>query len=339
MQSTLKDKTIFTRDNLEILRGIDGNTIDLIYLDPPFNKKKQFSASKGTSAEGAMFQDVFRAADVKQEWLGLIAGTHPKTAQYIRAVGGLGHRSNKNYLCYMAVRLIEMHRVLKDTGSLYLHCDHTMVHYLKILLDCLFGESNFRNELVWHYPSMSRTSSSFPQKHDIILRYTKTEHYVFNHNEILIPYKQSTLDRAKYGGAGFSQNKTQANYLTKQGKIPDSVWDIPHIKSKKESTGYPTQKPLKLLERILKASTNVGDVILDPFCGCATTCVAAEKLNRQWIGIDISTKTYDLALHRLEKEVLVTGADSSNSASVSSLARVIHRTDIPDRTDIEEDKT
>ena len=140
LQSTLKNRTLFCRDNLEILRGIDTKSVDLIYLDPPFNKKKVFTAPVGTSAEGASFQDIFKESDIKEEWLGLIAESYPTLYDYINGIGHIGHKSNKYYLCYMAIRLIELHRVLKDTGSLYLHCDSTMGAYLKLLLDSIFGE-------------------------------------------------------------------------------------------------------------------------------------------------------------------------------------------------------
>ncbi len=298
----IKNRTIFCHDNLEVLQGINSEVVDLIYLDPPFNKKKTFTAPIGSIAEGASFKDIFTLEDIKDEWVQSIKEDYFSIYSLLEAVKNIEGKSSYNfcYLTYMAVRLIQCHRVLKHTGSLYLHCDPTMSHYLKILLDCIFDERNFRNEIVWHYPSMSRCNKDFPRKHDIILRYTKTNTWTFNSKDILIPYSQSSINRAKYKG-GFNKDGN-ANYLKEGGKIPDTAWEIPHLKGN-ERTGYPTQKPIALLERILKASSNKGDVILDPFCGCATTCVTAEKLDRKWIGIDISHKAYVVAKDRLNIEI------------------------------------
>ncbi len=179
MQRTLKNRTIFCRDNIDILRGIDSQTIDLIYLDPPFNKKKIFTAPIGTSAQGAGFQDIFRQEDLKDEWVGMIAEQSPALYEYLRGIKGFGHISNFAYLAYMAIRLIECHRILKETGSLYLHCDPTMSHYLKILLDCVFGEKHFRNEIVWCYKSGGASKRCFARKHDIILFYAKTKYQYY----------------------------------------------------------------------------------------------------------------------------------------------------------------
>ncbi len=208
-------------------------------------------------------------------------------------------RSAAAYLCNMAIRLLSMKRVLKNTGSIYLHCDPTMSHYLKLSLDLIFGRKNFRDEIAWHYPSMSKRLSGFPKKHDTIFRYTMSDNYIFNYKNILIPYAKSTVNRSKYGGAGFKRKEGYSNYLVREGKIPDSVWNIPHIKSKNEHLGYPTQKPLKLLERIIKASSNEGDLVLDPFCGCGTAVHAAEDQKRNWIGIDISKFSTGLISERI----------------------------------------
>ena len=147
--ANIKNRTILCRDNLEILRGINSNCIDLIYLDPPFNKNKTFTAPIGTSAEGAEFKDIFEEKDVKDEWLRAIEIKHPKIYSLIDGVRSVSNKYNWRYLSYMAIRLIECHRVLKVTGSLYLHCDPTMSHYLKLLMDCIFEEKNFRNEIIW----------------------------------------------------------------------------------------------------------------------------------------------------------------------------------------------
>ena len=221
----------------------------------------------------------------------------------------------------MAIRLIECHRVLKETGGLYLHCDPTMSHYLKIALDCIFGESNFRNEIVWCYSQGGRPNYDFPHKHDIIFRYSKTRKYLFNADDIKIRYELispksgNSFTKIDNKGRFYKEvygegKKKKYRYYQDEGKTPYDWWtDVPQITGRAarsnntERTGYPTQKPIALLERIIKASSNEGDIVLDPFCGCATTCVAAEKLERKWIGIDKSKKAHDLVILRLKKEV------------------------------------
>ena len=214
----------------------------------------------------------------------------------------------------MAIRLLEMHRVLKDTGSIYLHCDPTMSHYLKLLLDCVFGEKNFRNEIVWGYKwGGHNTKKMFARKHDLIFFYSKRDHYVFNY-EACKEYESIS---------GWKSNE--------EGRLlKDWWWDVPSLNTQaKERTGYPTQKPLALLERIIQASSNEGDLILDPFCGCATTCIAAERLRRKWIGIDVSIKAYELVQKRLRKEV-------ANPEHLLDSQKELHfSTDPPKRTDTE----
>ena len=323
-QQTLKNRTIFCRDNLDIMRGINDNSIDLIYLDPPFNKKKEFSAPIGRSAEGASFKDVFRKDDVKEEWLGLIADQYPVLYEYLNGIGNIDHKSNKYYLCYMAVRLMEMRRILKPTGSIYLHCDQTMSHYLKLLLDCVFGGDNFQNEIIWSYKTGGTSSKRFSKKHEAIFFYSNSNNYTFN------PLKEKSYTKSTSRKAGI-HNYGQANAqfweddrgVYNMVNMRD-VWEISYISStSKERSGYPTQKPLVLMERIIEASSNKGDVILDPFCGCATTCVAAEKLERKWVGIDISEMAYKLVNERIRAEVpedLFRG-------------QAIFRKDMPQRTD------
>ena len=147
----VQNRTIFLRDNLEVLQGLNTGCIDLIYLDPPFNKNKVFSAPIGSSAEGAEFSDIFREEDVKAEWLKTIKMEYIGLYQFLNGIKRVGKPYNFAYLAYMVIRLLECHRVLKSTGSLYLHCDPTMSHYLKIKLDCVIGEQNFVNEIVWSY--------------------------------------------------------------------------------------------------------------------------------------------------------------------------------------------
>lgn len=272
MQENLKNRTIFCHDNLDVCRGINSDSIDLIYLDPPFNKKKTFDAPIGSHAEGASFRDIFYREDVKDEWIKDIEEDYYSIHELLNAVKNIEGRTSYNfcYLAYMAIRLLECHRILKDIGSLYLHCDPTMSHYLKLLSDCIFGEKNFRNEIVWCYDTGGVGKKWFSKKHDILLFYTKTEKYNFNIDMVRGEYKEKA--KVKY------KVIDDKKYLRKnpQGKSPQDYWLISSItNTAKERTGYPTQKPIALLERIIKASSNEGEIVLDPFCGCATTCVAA----------------------------------------------------------------
>ncbi len=337
MQHNIKNRTIFCKDNLDILQGMDSDTIDLIYLDPPFNKKKQFTAPIGSSAEGASFKDWFRLEDVKEEWVESIQQDNENLHNFLLGIKNIDGRNSYNfcYVTYMAIRLIECHRILKRTGSLYLHCDSTMSHYIKIMMDCIFGEKNFRNEIVWHYKKWSNTTKDFQKNHDTILRYSKTSNFIFNaqyqdyanekwiENTIRIRDKNNKLVRARDAQGNYIERKT-----VKKGVLMHDVFDdISWGATNKERTGYPTQKPLALLHRIIKASSNEEDIVLDPFCGCATTCVAAEQLQRKWIGIDISVKAYDLVRSRLEKEV-------ADKGDILKYQNEVHfSTTAPSRTD------
>ncbi len=218
-----------------------------------------------------------------------------------------------------------MRRILKDTGSIYLHCDPTMSHYLKLVMDAVFGRKNFRNEIVWWYKGNSEPSYSFPSKHDIILFFEGGG--AGKVNRIAIPYAEATIRRYNHEDAGGRykisalRGGVRQKIYMKDGKAADDVWEIPVVRTKQEKIGYPTQKPLSLLERIINASSRPHDVVLDPFCGCATACIAAEMAGRQWVGIDISPKAADLVAYRMHKEVgLFFGG--------------AHRTDTPRRTDI-----
>ena len=321
--TNVKNRTIFTNDNLHILRGLNTESIDLIYLDPPFNSNRNYSAPIGSEAAGAAFKDTWTLDDIDNAWHGEIADKHSALYHAIHTSELTHGKSMKSYLIMMSIRLLEMHRMLKDTGSIYLHCDPTASHYLKLIMDAVFNKNNFRNEIIWCYTGPSNTKRWFPRKHDILLYYSKSKDSVFNNDAIRIPYKMIGIGK---GDTIFKKgdNKKRINELLIKGKIPESWWadnNLTNISAwKKERTGYPTQKPLALLDRIIKASSNEGDIVLDPFCGCATTCVAAERLNRQWIGIDISETAVDLVRMRLEKEM-------------GMFYDVIHRLDTPKRTD------
>ena len=313
----VENRSLYIADNLDIMRGIDSETIDLIYLDPPFNTKKNYKAPIGSPAEGASFKDIWTDEDIKDEWHGEIAEQNQELYQIIQASEIVYDKSMKIYLTAMAVRLFEMRRILKPTGSIYLHCDPTASHYLKLVIDSLFEKGNFRNEIVWCYTQGGRPKKDFPRKHEVILRCTKSAKYVFNGDAIKVEYQlysdkssdsftKVDEDGRYYKEVFGSTRKKKYRYYKDEGKVPYDWWIIPKLTgrtaaARKEYTGYPTQKPLALLERIIKASSNEGDMVLDPFCGCATACVAAERLNRQWVGIDVSPSAEDITKLRLEE--------------------------------------
>ena len=330
------NRHIFIKDNLPVLRAFDDQSIDLIYLDPPFNSNKNYSAPIGSEAAGQHFKDIWTYSDTDDAWWGELSDKYPALYEIIHAVGCINGERDKSYLIAMAMRLLELHRVLKDTGSIYLHCDQTMSHSLKLVMDSIFGKKNFNNEISWRRGTgSSRTKTNrFPRNHDCLLFYSKTKDrnfkrqfksysektlkmYRFNDKDgrgeyrlqVLRTYGKQTIEkfkkdnRIKKSGTGKLYLKQYLN--EKPGVAIDDVWEnitgMGH-KAAKEKTGYSTQKPLALLERIIKASSNKGDIVLDPFCGCATTCVAAEKLNRKWIGIDLSSLAGKLVKKRLKRQ-------------------------------------
>ena len=194
----IANRTIFCHDNLDVLRGINSDCIDLIYLDPPFNKNKKFTAPVGSSAEGAGFKDIFRKEDVKQEWLQTIKEDYADIYQYLNGIKGIGKPYNFAYLAYMVIRIMQCRRVLKPTGSIYLHCDSTMSHYLKVAMDCIFGEDFFRNEIIWKYGKVSNANAKkFLREHDTILCYTKSRDFKFNpqFDSELSPRKKQLIQR------------------------------------------------------------------------------------------------------------------------------------------------
>lgn len=326
--STIKNRTIFTGDNLEILRGFPDDMVDLIYLDPPFNSKHNYAAPIGSKAAGAAFKDTWTLDDVDVAWWGEIAEVNRPLYEVLDMARHVGGKSAMSYLIYMAIRILEMRRILKDTGSIYLHCDPTMSHYLKMVLDAVFGKKNFLNEVIWYYRGAGIPKQKYAKRHDVLLWYAKqVDRYHFNPDPARQPYAEATVERFKHyiGNVRDGRNYGQQTLNTK-GKHPDDVFtDIqPIAPSAKNRLGYPTQKPLELLSRIIETSSKEGDIVLDPFCGCATTCSASEILDRQWIGIDISPKAYELVLGRLKSEA---GIEKWTKGA----GDVIHRTDIPVR--------
>ena len=308
-------------------------TVDLIATDPPFNKGRDFHATPDSLAKGASFQDRWSwEKDVHQEWVDQITDDHPNVINVIQSSRSSYGDDMGAFLCFMGVRLLAMKRVLKDTGSIYLHCDPTASHYLKELMDAVFGKENFRNEIIWHYYNIANVARRhFGRKHDVILFYSKNKH-VFNWDDMREPYDKNSNWVKHYESYGDDRYKPD-----KRGKLMHDVWRMPTINNMaKERTGYPTQKPLALYERIIKASSNEGDIVLDPFAGCATTCVAAERLKRQWVGIDIWDKVKEVIIDRVEKEGLVAigGRDQKKTRQMRMFEEnLIYTTEIPKRTD------
>lgn len=323
------NRTLWIDDNLRVLRGINSECVDLIYLDPPFNTQRLYNAPLGSSAAGAKFDDTWTLDGVKSEWAELQEAADPAMHHTVVGAGLSAGESMQAYLCFMALRLQECHRILKPTGSIYLHCDPTASHYVKQLLDCIFGQTHFQNEVVWCYRGMPAKARKWQAKHDVILFYMKSPKATFHvlrgeptagtrrthasamrrgYNTNLKKKMVTVFDRAKYEQAvadgtipaGLNESEFSG------GRPPMRDWweDIKILggPKNKERTGWPTQKPLALLERIIKASSNPGDVVLDPFCGCATAMVAAERLERHWAGIDIDETAVGITLKRLQDE-------------------------------------
>ena len=347
-----QNRTLFKGDNLDFLRGMNSQTVDLIATDPPFNKGKDFHATPESLAAGARFQDRWTwDDDVQPDWVDDIKDDEPRVYSLINhVVGGIdndpktrkrlgGREDLAAFLCFMGVRLIEMRRVLKDTGSLYLHCDPTASHYLKSLLDAIFGDKNFRNEIVWHYRRWTASAKNFQRMHDVIFRYTKSSSNDFVFNLQYEPYgdwikkdyqyvDEETGKRWRWHTVKGRRYKVFLEDENKGVKLND-VWTIPYLGSTaKERMGYPTQKPLALYERIIKASSNEGDMVLDPFCGCATTPIAAERLGRQWVGMDLWDGAYDIVRQRME---------DNRQLLANPNATIIYTEDAPERDDGGED--
>jgi site-specific DNA-methyltransferase (adenine-specific) len=359
----MKTNILYYGDNLDILRKyIPDESVDLIYLDPPFNSKKDynilFKETSGLESEAQIhaFTDSWHwtqsAQDTYQE---LITKAPMKVGKLIDSLhSAIGQNDVMAYLVMMTIRLLELHRVLKPIGSLYLHCDPSASHYLKIVLDQIFGPGNFRNEIVWKRTTTHSDAKRYARVTDSILFYSKSSDFIWNkprseydEKYIDIHYchvdekgKRFTFDNlVKPQGSvgyyyellgcppppnGWRMPETRARQWIAEGKIAipptgktprykryfddmegaavGNLWnDIPPINSQAlERLGYDTQKPLALLERIILASSNEGDIVLDPFCGCGTAVVAAQKLNRKWVGIDVTHLAINLMRTRLK---------------------------------------
>ena len=329
-----KNRTLYHGDNLTFLRAMNSESVDLIATDPPFNKGRDFHATPDSLAAGAKFQDRWSwERDVHPEWVDQLTDDCKPLMEAIESARYAHSDGMGAFMCFMAVRLLEMRRVLRRTGSIYLHCDPTASHYLKAIMDAIYSHKNFRNEIIWHYKSFhGNTKKYFAKKHDTLLVYTLSDKWIFNRlfeedNTETIDYKRWNsflVDGRKILGRHMPNQDTRflrflRRWIKENGRQPepndivyevtgqalDTVWNIKPVdpKDKKERLGYPTQKPLALYERIIQASSNEGDIVLDPFAGCATTLVAAERMKREWIGIDIWEKVHDVIIDRLRNHV------------------------------------
>ncbi|MBM4273183.1 MAG: site-specific DNA-methyltransferase [Deltaproteobacteria bacterium] len=384
---------LFFGDNLEILRSgrVPVESVDLIYLDPPFNSKATYNilfaekTGEKSAAQITAFEDTWHwGAEAEAAFDEVMKYGPAKLRDLLQALlAFLGRNDMMAYLTMMAVRLVEMHRVLKPTGSLYLHCDPTASHYLKMLLDSIFSPMNFRNEIIWKRTSAHSSAKRYGPVHDVILFYTKTTNFLWNpaytvydDKYIKSHYTQVDPDGRRWTASDLtasavrsgSSGKTWRGFdvtakgnhwkftiekleqLDSEGRIywpPGGGWprykryldevkgvpsqdiwtDIPPINAQaKERLGYPTQKPEALLERIIQASSNEGDIVLDPFCGCGTTVNVAERLHRRWIGIDITHLAIALIKKRLHDsfgpelapyEVIGEPADATSAAALA----------------------
>ncbi|NLI97322.1 site-specific DNA-methyltransferase [bacterium] len=306
---------LYFGDNLDVLRNkISDESVDLIYLDPPFNSKADynvlFKEVDGTpsAAQIHAFTDFWHWDEVAARTFHELVESGDAPPALVELLQGfarfLGHNDMLAYLVMMAPRLVELRRVLKPTGSIYLHCDPTAGRYLNVLMDAIFGNKNFRNEIIWHYKRWPAKQKNFQRMHDTLLFYSKT--YSQNtFNIVLEDLSPGTLKRwrGKKSKVEFEGDVRLVTKMTDEdspGRPADDVWDIPVVNSQaRERLGYPTQKPQELLERIVQASSNEGDVVLDPFCGCGTTIAAAQALGRRWIGIDVTYLAINLIKNRL----------------------------------------
>ena len=374
-------------DNLPILRdNIPSESVDLIYLDPPFNSNATYNVlfrehdSSESAAQIQAFDDTWQwSIEAERQYEEVVTQGPRKLADMLQAMRQfLGQNDMMAYLTMMAPRMVELHRVLKPTGSIYLHCDPTASHYLKLLLDAVFGPTNFRNEIIWKRTSAHSDAKAMGRTHDVLLLYSKASssflwnsqyqdydpeyirtHYRYRTDDGRV-YRTDNLTATGLSGGGYQYDwqgvvriwrapretmqrwhdegrirytrngvAEYIRYLDEMPGVPlQDVWaDIPPINPQaKERLGYPTQKPEALLERIISASSNEGDVVLDPFCGCGTAIAVAERLNRKWIGIDVTHLAISLMRSRLrdsfgddlsDYEVIGSPADAESARALS----------------------
>ena len=267
-----KDSQLYlVTDNLELLKSLPSESIDLIYSDPPYYSQRNYSTKSKADV------------DVKRSF----------TDTY---------ENLTDYLNFLHIRLVEMKRILKSTGSIYLHLDWHASHYMKVVMDNLFGYDNFINNIVWNYKGGGYSKKGFARKHDDILLYSKSDKYIFNYNDISVPYQLGTEILTDEQNKRYYLKSGIRYYVERNGKLVEDWWDdIPNMLHNKlsERHDYPTEKPEQLLERIIKASSNPGDIVADFFGGSGTTAAVAQRLNRKWITCDKSIDSINLIKARL----------------------------------------
>ncbi len=312
IKKEIENNVIYCGDCKDILKKLPDNCVDLIYLDPPFFSHKHYEDIWTDKEAKKLVKTEFS----DEQWEKIKKSIRPDLLEmygHIEERWKGGRKGIYVYIAYMRERLEQCWRVLKPTGSIYLHCDWHAGHYLKVMMDEIFGYSNFRNEVIWHYRKWSAGWKQFQRNHDNILFYSKTddENRVFN--KIYMPRTASTLKR--FGNAkiisGYEGEKRLPSKTSKEdseGVAMDDVWDIGRVPPIKQM--YPTEKPEPLIERIINVSSNEGDVVLDPFCGCGTTLAVAKRLNRKFIGIDISRTAGHVIKERLGGEVKFYGGET-----------------------------
>ncbi len=364
------NRHLFIVDNYHLLKSLDTESIDLICTDPPFaknetfigeltppltNEEKQREKDKlrdwgirspadaeqnhvtwPTGATTAKFRDIWSwEKDVHEQWMDELKDSRPKVLNVIETTRYTHGEGTAAYLAYMAVRLIECHRVIKATGSLYLHCDHTANSYLRLLMDAIFGTDNFRNDIIWSYRTGGVSKRYWPRKHDTLLFYVKSA-----------DYKHNAVQERIYYDKPFFTTKTDSDGRHYADVFIRDVWDDikPLINVSNERTGYPTQKPVALAERIIQASTKPGDIVLDPFAGCAYVPVAAEKLERRWVACDISPRAMTVLRRQFKKFGYAVDGEAPEGVLANkdmSLARadvtILGPNELPARTTLEED--
>lgn len=313
-KAALRENVLYYGDNLDVLRRyVRDESVDLVYLDPPFNSNKDYNVlflehdGGRAAAQVKAFKDTWEWDQVAARTFHELVEAGGKLSEAMQAFRlVLGETDMLAYLSMMAPRLAELHRVLKPQGSIYLHCDPTASHYLKILLDAIFHPCNFRNEVIWRYRRWPAPARQFQKMHDVLLFYSRS-HEAERTFHVLYGYEKLAESTIKTYGmkkqkADFSSEHRKPSTVDEESAGPplSDVWEVGIIAPmSKERLGFPTQKPEALLERVIKASSNEGDLVLDPFCGCGTAVAVAERLKRKWIGIDVTHLAINLIKRRI----------------------------------------
>ena len=342
-------RELWIGDNLAIMRQMNSETVDLIYLDPPFNSKRMYEGNLDPEMGKQSFSDIWGDSDITEDDRRILRERNPLLAELISFLGHSHGISWQSYLSFMGIRLMEMHRLLKDTGSIYLHCDPTMSHPLKLLMDIIFGNGGsgsgnayrgFRNDITWkrYRGKRSGAKHKFAAVTDCLLFYAMSNKSTFHtpFNPLRPEYVKTVYKYNDGDGKGFyrfgGRLRERKYYLVNSKGIPvSSLWDdVDELNgTTREATGWATQKPIALLERIIKASSNKGDVVLDPFCGCGTACIAATHLGRQWIGIDQHPSADAIMKQRIQTDTkLAPEWDGVKVLSESDAAKLPKRTDV-----------